>query len=92
MFNCDTARISKPVGKMFLIVGMNKNTLKERTKDPSVGVWTDGNGNTIDFDYVDEKIVASGHDFKSLMKDAKYFKQLLRMSWTDYLKKFFNIT
>jgi hypothetical protein len=44
---CDTIRISKPLedGKMFLIIGFNRNTTKDE------GQWVNQDNEQIDFDY-----------------------------------------
>lgn len=52
---CDTARISKPCDKMYLIIGFNRNT-----KDDE-GVWVNQDNKRIDFDYVEKLVVASGN-------------------------------
>ena len=73
MFGCDTARISKPLGSgnMYLIIGYKRNT-----KD-TAGQWYK-NGEPIDFDFVEQKVVASGANEDELLEDAKRYKKLLR--------------
>ncbi len=80
MLGCDTARISQPCGKMFLVIGFNRNT-----KDDA-GRWTK-NGEPINFDYVREKVVASGNTPSELIRSAKEYKRLSRLSWTDYFRE-----
>ena len=36
LFGCDTARISCPLDRMFLIIGFRKSTKQDRVRDPSV--------------------------------------------------------
>jgi hypothetical protein len=79
MFGCDTARISKPRGKLFLIIGHNRNTRDD------AGRWFK-NGEPIHFDYVKEKVIASGDTPDELMESAKEYKRLLRMSRADYFR------
>ena len=80
IIKCDTARISKPLGRMFLIIGFNRNT-----KDDE-GQWTK-NGKPFDFDYVDEKCVASGNTSEELIADAKEYQRLCGISWEQYFKE-----
>ena len=75
----DVARISRPMGRMYLIIGFNKNT-----KDDA-GQWVK-NGEPINFDYVEEKIVASGANEEELIESVKEYKRLCGMSWEDYFK------
>lgn len=81
IIECDTARISKPGfnGMMFLIIGFNRNT-----KDDE-GQWTDGYGNPRDWDYVAEKVVASGKIEEKLIESAKEYKRLCGLTTTEYL-------
>ena len=81
MFDCDTARISTPMGTMFLIIGWNRNT-----KNTKHIFWTK-NGEHFDFDYVEEKVVASGGTIKELIASAEYHKRLQNMSWADYFRE-----
>ena len=80
MFKCDTARITSPLGKHFLIIGHNRNT----KDDP--GVWTDENGNRKDWDYVNEQVIASGDTEAELVASAKHYKKLCGMSMEQYLR------
>lgn len=80
MFKCDTARITSHLGKHFLIIGHNRNT----KDDP--GVWTDGNGNRRDWDYVKEQVIASGGTEAELVASAKHYKKLCGMSMEEYLR------
>ena len=80
IIKCDTARISRPLGRMFLIIGFNRNT-----KDDE-GQWLK-NGDPIDFDYVQESCVASGNNPEELIADVKEYKRLCGISWEEYLKE-----
>lgn len=80
MFKCDTARITSPLGKHFLIIGHNRNT----KDDP--GVWMDEHGNRKDWDYVQEQVAASGDTDAELVASAKRYKQLCGMSMEQYLR------
>lgn len=71
----DFARISCPGGeKMFLIVGDVKNT-----KDGS-GQWYNQDGEKLDWDYIDEHVVASGCNTKELISDMRKYKRLNALS------------
>jgi len=78
---CDTARISKPLELMFLIIGFNRNT-----KDDE-GVWIDQNNKRIDFDYVQESIIAKGKTEKELIEDCERYVKLQRVTWEEYFKE-----
>lgn len=67
---CDAARISKPLDIMFLIIGFNRNT-----KDDD-GVWVNQDNERIDFDYVQESVVANGRTKKELIESAKEYQRL----------------
>lgn len=79
MFKCDTARIISPMKTHYLIIGHKKNTLVERRAGRDCGQWHDANGNTIDFNFIHEDVVASGKTLVKLMESAKRYKQLLRV-------------
>lgn len=75
---CDTARISKPRNKMFLIIGFNRNT-----KD-DVGVWVNQDNQKIDFDYVQESVIACGHNKKELIESVKEYQRICDITWEQY--------
>jgi hypothetical protein len=79
---CDTARISKPLndGKMFLIIGYNKNTKENKEQ----GQWINQNGEQMDFDYVEEDVIASGYTEKELIDSVKKYLRLRNMNWEEY--------
>ena len=69
IIDCDTARISTPANKMFLVIGSNRNT-----KDDE-GQWTK-DGEPYDFDYVEERVVASGETEDELIASAREYKRM----------------
>lgn len=83
IIECDTARIRKyDDGKMFLIIGFNRNT-----KD-DLGQWCKdalGKEPIPDWDYVEEKVVASGNTELGLIKSAEKYKRLCGMTMEEYL-------
>lgn len=83
--SCDVAWISKPLndGKMFFIIGFNKNT--EWEKDT---ITTNEKGEKINYDYVQEKVVASGYNEKELIKSIKEYVKLSKMSWEEYFEEY----
>lgn len=88
IIECDTARIRKfdewNGGKMFLIIGFNRNT-----KDNS-GQWSRdplGKEPIPDWDYVAEKVVASGTTEEELIKSATEYKRLCGMTMREYLEE-----
>lgn len=78
MFKCDTARISFLNKTYFLILGWNER---------SVGEWCDQDGYFLDFDYVREKVVASGGTMKELVVSARRYKRVMGMKWSDYFRE-----
>ena len=65
---CDTARVSRPLGKLYLVIGHRKNT-----KDVRMGQWVK-NGKKWDFTYVEETVVAIGLTLKELYESVKQYK------------------
>jgi len=65
----DTARIVRPLGRMFLVVGKRLNT-KSR--------WVDEHGNEKHFDCLDEHTIASGANVEELTASVKKYKKLRR--------------
>ena len=80
IIDCDTARISTPAGKMFLVIGFNRNT-----KDDE-GQWIK-DGAPYDFDYVAEQTVASGETEEELLASAREYKRLCGMTMEEYLRE-----
>ena len=86
MFACDTARISSPVGTHFLVLGWRKNT---RENENSQWMRSDPDGTTerMDFDYIDEKVVASGRTKDELITSAEEYKALLDGGWREFFRR-----
>ncbi len=84
LIECDTARISK-YDKMYLIIGFNRNT----KNDP--GQWiqqfNDGTQTEKDWNYVQEKVVASGKTEDELIESAKEYARLCTITMTEYLQE-----
>ena len=77
---CDTARISKPGDRMFLIIGFNRNT----KDDPGQFIK---NGEPYDFDYVQETVIASGDTEAELIVNVKEYQRLCGITWEQYFKE-----
>lgn len=86
MFKCDTARITMACDTIYLILGWNKNTKTERESGRDTSQWYK-DGVPCDFDYVHEQVVAHGKTYDELLADAKHYKELCKMKWSDYFKK-----
>ncbi len=80
IIDCDTARISTPCGKMFLVIGFKRNT-----KDDD-GQWFK-DGERCDFDYIAEKTVASGDTEEELLASVREYKRLCGMTMVEYLRE-----
>ena len=78
---CDTARISQPNKQMFLIIGFNRNTKDDK------GTQIYKGGKKVDFDYVQESVVASGFTEKELIESAKEYQRLCGLTWEQYFKE-----
>ena len=76
--DADKVRISTPCNRMFLIIGYKRNT-----KD-AAGQWVDQDGNARDWEYIEEKAVASGDTEQELMDDAMDYKAVGRLTWQEY--------
>jgi hypothetical protein len=86
MFQCDEFRIAKYSGKMFLILGWRRNTSQDEER------WVRVNssfrdGQPVDFNYLREKVIASGHTEAELFKSAKEYKRISGMSMVEYLQE-----
>lgn len=68
LFKCDTARVTAPMRKKFLVIGFKKR---------SDGQWVNQNGEPQNFDYVQESVIASGWTWNSLQQSARHYKRLL---------------
>jgi len=80
IIECDAARISYPGDTLFLIIGFNRNTKQDE------GQWFN-NEKRIDFDYVQEKVVASGKTEEELLSSVKEYACLLKMSMKEYFSE-----
>ncbi|KKN21876.1 hypothetical protein LCGC14_0921050 [marine sediment metagenome] len=78
MFKCDTARITQPGKRMFLVIGHRRST----KDDP--GQW-ERNGESYDFEYIAEQVIASGDNEAELLASAKEYKRLSGMTMEQYL-------
>ncbi len=81
MFNCDAADVRVVNGTYFLILGWNRNTRQEMTAQ-----WYK-DGQPMHFDYVEQKVVASGRSLKELRASAREYKRLTQMTMEQYLKE-----
>jgi len=77
----DTARISKPRETMYLIIGLNRNTVNRKNS------WVDLNGKRLDFNYVEESVIASGRTPSELIESTKEYRRLCELSMHDYLRQ-----
>jgi hypothetical protein len=77
---CDTARISMPQHKMYLIIGFNRNT-----KDDGYVRFLDGK--QVEYNYVYEKTVASGATEEELIASAKEYQRLCSVTWEQYFEE-----
>lgn len=83
ILECDTARICLAGGTMYFILGFNRNTKEDE------GQWFK-NDEPIDFDYVNETVVASGRTEEELIDSVKEYKRLSEITWEEYFKEFVN--
>ena len=84
IIECDAARISKPNDTMFFIIGFKKST-----KDDKDAYWVK-NGKRIDFDYLQENVIAHGKTEKELIASVKEYKRLCGITWEQYFKELRN--
>jgi len=78
MFDADTARITRPLGRMFLVIGSKRNTKND------LGQWA-RDGEPFDFEYTEEKVIASGYTEEELIASAEKYKRLLNITMEEYL-------
>ena len=83
MLKADTARIIWAGDTLFLVIGWNRNT-----RDLPGTRW-DGQGERIDWDYVEEATVANGRTVRELMDSARHYQRLSGMTMLDYLRELF---
>jgi len=82
---CDTARISKPLDRMFFIIGFKRNT----KDDP--GQFTK-NGQPYDFYYMQENVIASGNTEEELIENVKEYQRLCGITWEQYFAELASAT
>ena len=84
---CDVARIRQfQDGKMFLIIGFNRNTKDDLGQSYRNYDFEKGGLDPIpDRDYVEEKVVASGETESELIKSAERYKKLCGMTMLEFL-------
>lgn len=81
IIECDTARITTPCGRLFLIIGFNRNTKDDEGQHFK-------NDEPWDFDYVRERVVASGDTEEELLASAREYKRICGISMEEYLSEF----
>lgn len=82
IIDCDVARISRPNDKMFLIIGVNVDTKLDRVK------WTNEINENINFQYIQESIVASGFNEEELLNSAREYSRSDTFSKEYYCELF----
>ena len=80
IIDCDTARITQPCERMYLIIGFNKNTKNDE------GQWHK-DGKPIDFDYTSGQVVASGKTAEELISSCLEYKRLCGITLEEYMKE-----
>jgi hypothetical protein len=80
MFGCNTARILKFPGRLYLLIGYRRSTVDDS------GQWYH-NGEPFDFTYVAENCIASGTTEEELLASAEEYKRLCEITMEDYLKE-----
>jgi hypothetical protein len=81
LLKCDTARIIKPLGRYFMIIGHKKNTSEDKESQ-----WYK-NGEPIDFDYTEERVIANAKTIEGLWKKIKFYGSLPK-KWPKNTKAF----
>lgn len=78
MFGCDEVRLLSPLGeRVFLILGWRRR---------SEGEWH-RNGEPVDFDYLEEMVVASGSTDEQLVASAERYKALRDGGWREFFRQ-----
>lgn len=75
---CDTARIARTGGKLYLIIGFN------RTRGTMQANGT-GNGEPYDYPYVEEHTIASGATEQELLASVREYRRLCGMTMEEYI-------
>jgi hypothetical protein len=79
--DADNVRFSIAGGKIFMILGYDRNTKED------AGQWVDQDGVKQDFDYLYEMCVASGDNLEELMESAREYKRHADMKWSQFFKE-----
>ena len=72
MLQCDSARIRSFEDKHFMIIGYKKHTKDEP------GQWVNEKNESVDFEYLDEKVIASGKNMDELWFDILLYNERLK--------------
>lgn len=80
---CDHIRITRPIKKMYLIIGFDRNT----NNDGSFGEWRNEKNKALHFDYIETHVIASGYTEKELIQSVKEYTRLQGISIEDYIKE-----
>lgn len=82
--DADSVRIVTPNGKLFLILGKERNT-----RDDVGGTWHDSQGRVKHFDYMQETTVASGETLERLVESAEFYRDCEKKKLSDYVRFFY---
>lgn len=85
LLDVDNVRFSCLADKVFLIVGTKRNT-----KD-DLGFWIDESGNEKNWDYLVEKVVASGRTEKELDNSVNKYLYMCDITMEQYLEDLYEI-
>jgi hypothetical protein len=77
---CDSARITDPCGKLFLIIGFNANT----ADDPGEILR---NGEPFDYDYLKERVIASGNNERELLESVREYARISKLTMEEYISE-----
>lgn len=64
---------------MFLVIGFRRNTRQDQ------GSWIDQRGRRVDWDYLNERCVASGLNLSELVESARKYRGYRGMTALDYV-------
>ncbi len=81
IIKCDSARISRPLKTMYLIIGFKRNTKDDHTSQYLK------NGEPFDFEYMEERVIAHGNTEEELLASVKEYKRLCGITWEEYFKE-----
>lgn len=87
MFDCEFARLSQPTDKIFLIIGEKRNTKEDHKDSPTQWKeYVQEQWIPRDWEYVNEKVIASGNTIEELIKSAEKYKKISKMTMEEYLE------